>query len=144
MDLLNDTPTLETSLGPEQTSQKPTIPFEDQTQIWNSKTGEVLKETGKKRPRTAKQLEHIDQVKSWGGACPSCKAKHRRCDHPGTIRDEKGAKGDNPIKRAAPDIGQQKTIKKKKSSNEPNHPSTTDFQHIGNQFEYVLKFYIRH
>jgi hypothetical protein len=64
--------------GPEQTSQKPTISFEDQTQIWDSKTGEILKEAGKKRPRTAKQLEHIDQVKSWGGACHSCKAKHRR------------------------------------------------------------------
>jgi hypothetical protein len=64
-----------------QTSQRPVISFQDRIHIWGPITGVLLKETERKRPRTAAQIQHIHEVKSWGASCDNCRAKHRRCDH---------------------------------------------------------------
>lgn len=139
-----------------QTSQRPVTTLQDHMITWDQRTGEVLKETGRKRPRTAAQIQHINEVKSRGGACDNCKIKHRKCDHLEAPRSEKGnytpcvklfigpktrilmlPQGANLNKRSAPDIRQQKTVKRTKVQQSPNEPKEF-LQCIGQQFEYVL------
>jgi hypothetical protein len=60
-----------------QTSQRPVISFQDRIHIWGPITGVLLKETERKRPRTAAQIQHIHEVKSWG-AISTTKEKSKK------------------------------------------------------------------